>query len=264
MTTSAHIPDWIESLPADGRYTFTRMDAEEATGASFIAVQSALRRQKAKGRIVSPRRGFYVVVPPEQRAMGSPPASWFIDDLMHFCRCEYYVGLLTAAAIHGASHQQPMVFRVLTDRLQAKMRSGRVLIDARKSRMVGRFPTQRIQTETGTMSVSTPEATALDLVRFPRASGSWSNVATVLTELAERIDGNRLAAAAELGQLSDAQRLGYVLDSIGHADLAAPLATWIGARRTTVVPLRTDGPTPDPSPPNRWRVLPNETLEPDL
>ena len=33
---------------------------------------------------------------------------------MQFCRCEYYVGLLSAAALYGAAHQQPMVFQVLT------------------------------------------------------------------------------------------------------------------------------------------------------
>lgn len=203
-------------------------------------------------------------MPPEHRVLGSPPASWFIDDLMRFCHCEYYVGLLSAAALHGASHQQPMVFQVLTDGLHAKMRSGKILIDARKSRMVGRFPTQRIQTETGTMVVSTPETTALDLVRFPRAVGSWGNIATVLADLAERIDGRRLIVAAERGLLSDAQRLGYVLDAIGHAELATPLATWLRARRTTVILLRTDRPTLDSLPGNRWRVLPNETLEPDL
>jgi len=31
-------------------------------------------------------------------------------------------------------------------------------------------------------------------VRFPSASGYWSNIATVLFELAERIDPQRLAA----------------------------------------------------------------------
>ena len=235
MDNRTHIAAWIEGLPADGRYTFTRQDAEAASGGSFVAVQSALRRLKKKGRIVSPRRGFYVLVPPEYRAAGSPPASWFIDDLMRYCECQYYVGLLSAAALHGAAHQQPMVFQVLTDNLSAKMSIGRVTIEARKSRAVGRSPTTRIQTETGTMAISTPEATALDLVRFPRAAGFWNNIATVLAELAESMDPNRLIEAAELGQLSDAQRLGYLLDLLEKESLAGPLAKWRAARRTTAV-----------------------------
>lgn len=264
MGQRSHIPPWVESLPADGRYTFTRQDAEEASGGSFVAVQSALRRLKKSGRIVSPRRGFYVLVPAEHRAAGSPPASWFIDDLMTYCRCQYYVGLLSAAALHGAAHQQPMVFQVLTDKLNARMRIGRVTIDARKSRAVGRYPTTSIQTETGTMTVSTPEATALDLVRFPKAAGYWNNLATVLAELAESMDPLRLVEAAGLGQLPDAQRLGYLLDVVGQEQLAAPLAEWLSAQRTTVVSLRTDkGDGEHPIDP-RWRLVPNEEVEPDL
>jgi predicted transcriptional regulator of viral defense system len=228
-----------------------------------VAVQSALRRLKKKGRIVSPRRGFYVLVPPEHRAAGSPPASWFIDDLMRFCGCEYYVGLLSAAALYGAAHQQPMVFQVLTDTMSTNMSTGRVTIQARKSRAVGRSPTQRLQTETGTMVVSTPEATALDVVRFPRAAGQWNNIATVLVELAENMDPERLIRAAELGRLSDAQRLGYLLDLIEEERLAGPLAKWLAARRTTVVALRTDKASDRLDCDPRWRLIPNEDVEPD-
>ena len=31
---------------------------------------------------------------------GSPPASWFIDDLLEYLGQSYYVGLLSAAEIH--------------------------------------------------------------------------------------------------------------------------------------------------------------------
>ena len=264
MDSQAPISDWIEGLPADGRYTFTRQDAEAASGTSFVATQSALRRLKKKGRVVSPRRGFYVLVPPEHRVAGSPPASWFIEDLMRFLGCEYYVGLLSAAALHGAAHQQPMVFQVLTDRLTASMNAGRIAIQARKSQAVGRSPTQRIQTETGTMAVSTPEATALDLVRFPRAAGHWNNIATVLVELAERMEPDRLVEAAKPGRLPDAQRLGYLLDLIEEGRLARPLADWLAARRTTVVALRTSASTDGYETNPRWRVIPNEDVEPDL
>ena len=112
------------------------------------------------------------------RPSGSPPASWFVDDLMQYCDCQYYVALLSAAALHGAAHQQPMVFQVMTDKLSAKMSVGRVTIEARRTRTIGRSPITRVQTETGTMAVSTAEATALDLVRFPRAAGYWNNIST--------------------------------------------------------------------------------------
>ncbi len=68
MGAASIMSEWVESLQSRGYYTFTRERAESESGRSFIATQSALRRLKEKGRIVSPRRGFYVVVPPEYRA----------------------------------------------------------------------------------------------------------------------------------------------------------------------------------------------------
>ena len=108
---------FVEDLQARGRYTFTRAEGASGKDRSDVALEAALRRLKRRGRIASPRRGFYVLVPVEYREAGCPPANWFIDDLMRFLKQPYYVGLLSAAAIHGAAHQQPMVFQVVTDRL---------------------------------------------------------------------------------------------------------------------------------------------------
>ena len=142
---------WVEHLQSQDRYSFTRTQAEAETERSFVAAQTALRRLKKQGRIVSPRRGFYVIVPPEYRATASPPASWFIDELMRYLEQPYYVGLLSAAAIHGAAHQQPMVFQVLTSKPTREMRAGKVAIQFSMSSKVEQMPVSGKQTETGTM-----------------------------------------------------------------------------------------------------------------
>lgn len=264
MDTSRTIADWVEALQASGRYVFTREDAEGGLGGSRIAVQTALRRLKQKGRIASPRRGFYVVVPPEYRAAGCLPASWFIDDLMIHLGLHYYVGLLSAAALHGAGHQQPMIFQVIADRATRPMQAGRVLIEVHTSRTVKVMPVTRIETETGTMVVAAPETTAFDVVRFYSAVGHWNNVATVLSELAEKIDRDRLVDVAPHVQLPDVQRLGYLLSVVGEGELAEPLAGWLSARRTTVVLLRTDRPRGEGEVDPRWRLVPNEQVDIDL
>jgi predicted transcriptional regulator of viral defense system len=254
---------WIEQLQAHGRYTFTRGEAESDTRRSADLVKAALRRQKTRGRVASPRRGFYVIVPPEYRATGAPPASWFIDDLMHYLGQPYYVGILSAAAIHGAAHQRPMVFQVVTDRPTRDARIGNVHLEFSMSRKVASTPAREIQTETGTMRVSTPEATAFDLVRYPAAAGHLSNVTTVLMELAERIDTTALAAAADTMRVPDIQRLGYLLEAVDQVELAATLLAILPPRRPRTVKL-------DPAGPNtatidrRWRLRPNVDLELDL
>lgn len=254
---------WLERLQSSGRYTFTRLEAESGTGRSVPLVQAALRRQKEQGRIVSPRRGFYVLVPPEYRATGSPPATWFIDDLMRDLDQPYYVGILSAAAIHGAAHQQPMVFQVVTNRPTRSIRAGKVTINFSMNSKLEQMPVTDVQTETGTMRVAIPESTAFDLVRYPIAAGHLSNAATVLAELAERMDPNTLVEVAKLVRLPDVQRLGFVLEAIDEHDLASPLADWLESRRPRTVLLHSGGPS-DAAVDKRWHIRPNVELDVDL
>ena len=254
----------LDNIQAQGRYTFTGRDAAHAGPRSEAALGAALRRLKRQGRIVSPRRGFYVLVPPEYRAAGSPPASWFIDDLMRFLRQPYYVGVLSAAAIHGAAHQQPQVFQVITDRPSRPAHAGRVHIAFHVGRPIERRHTELKQPDTGTMVVATPETTAFDLVRYPAAAGHLNNVATVLRELAERLDASSLVRLADAYAISDVQRLGYLLEHGGRSDLTEPLAIWLASRRFRPVAISPGEPRGEARLNARWRVILNETIEVDL
>lgn len=255
---------FVEDLQARGRYTFTRAEAMNAGQRSNIALEAALRRLKQKGRIAGPRRGFYVIVPVEYRGAGCPPASWFIEDLMRFLGQPYYVGLLSAAAIHGAAHQQPMLFQVVTDRTTRLAEAGRVRIGFHVSRNIETVQVAEVQTETGSMRVSTPETTAFDLIRFASSAGHLGNVATVLGELVEKCNPQILASLANLYTVPEVQRLGYLLEFLREKRFADPLAAWLKVRRyrpILLVPGQARGDAPsDP----RWRVIPNETVEVDL
>jgi hypothetical protein len=114
------------------------------------------------------------------------------------------------------------------------------------------------------MRVATPETTAFDLVRYPSGSGYLSNAATVLCELAVRFTADALIAVASLVRLPDVQRLGYLLDAVGHGDIAAPLFKWLVPRQPRVVPLLPGGEHADVIPDHRWRVLPNVEIEADI
>ena len=48
------------------------------------------------------------------------PADWFIAELMQFLDLPYYVGVLSAAALHGAAHQQAQEFHVVVPRCHFK------------------------------------------------------------------------------------------------------------------------------------------------
>ena len=264
MADRVDIVEFIDSLQATGRYSFTDAEAEAAVAGSHTAVAAALRRQRARGRIVTPRRGFDVIVPTEYREAGSPPAAWFIDDLMRFVRRPYYVALLSAAAVHGAAHQQPMRFQVITDAPLRSAVSGRARLDFHVSSTVDSTPVLQVQTDTGYMRVSTPEATAFDLVRFIEATGGLGNVATVLAELAESLRTEELRAVAMDRPSPEVQRLGYLLDSVGRQDLADPLARALSGRRVRPVVLASGSPRGASAPQPPWRVIVNESVELDL
>ncbi len=257
------VSSYIDHLQASGRYTFTHEDVPFSDERSAVSVEAALRRLKKKGRIVTPRRGFFVIVPLEYRATGSPPASWFIHDLMEYLEQPYYVGLLTAAGLHGAAHQQPMVFQVITDRPTREVRTGEIRIEYHMSNRIDTTPVTKVQTDTGSMRVSTPEATAFDLVRFPEASGHLSNVATVLGELAEAMSSQSLQKLADSVRVPEVQRLGYLLDTVARSELSDPLADWLKQRPRRAVRLRPDGRKRTRNLDRRWHILPNETIEVD-
>lgn len=264
-TLAADVPvaAWVDSLQAAGRYTFTHRDLRQLAGRSAVAIDAALRRLKQKGRIQAPRRGFFVIVPVEYRAAGCPPATWFVADLMRFLGQPYYVGILSAAALHGAAHQQPMAFQVVTDQPTRPAYAGRVRIEFHMSRILKRTPVVEMPTDTGTIRVASPEAVAFDLVRYPAAAGYWSNVATVLGELAERMQPEALDLCAAHQATPDVQRLGFLLECIDRQELADQLATRLAAQRVRPVLLAAKHKPGRTKPHPTWRVVPNVKVEVD-
>ena len=264
MANAGTLHHWIEALPERGRYVFTRAEAEAATDASTAAVKMTLYRLRRSGAIVSPRRDFHVVVPRPYRAAGSPPASWFLDDLMGHLGRPYYVALLSAAALHGAGHQQPMALQVIVDGAERPIQAGRVRIEFHFSGRMAEAATQAVQTETGQMRVATPETTAFDLVRYPAACGGWSNIATVLGELGERMDPSALVTAATRVGPRDIQRLGWLLERMEQPQLADALDVVLAGHATIPTRLTAARPIHDAPLNLRWRVRINDIVEPDL
>jgi len=126
--------EYIVRLAAQGRYNFASGDAQSALGVSAAAAKLALNRLAKQGEVASPVRGFYIIVPPEYRSLGSLPADQFIPGLMR-SQCQvYYAGLLSAAQYHGAAHHRPQEFQVMLVKNRRPIQCGavRVAFMARK------------------------------------------------------------------------------------------------------------------------------------
>lgn len=253
---------WIDNQQARGKYTFLRQEAVRGSGLRAEAARKALQRLAHRERIVKIKNYFYGIVPLEYRLAGSPPAPWFIHDLMAAMKLPYYVGLLSAAGVHGSSHQQPQEFQVVTDRSVRLIKVARLRIRFFASKHVSSAATLLVKTPTGSMRVATPETTAVDLVRFRKAAGDLDHVATVINELVPRLSTRRLVAAVQLVQdVPDAQRLGFILDRLRARVPADALRGWVDRQSPRTVPLRPNRPGDKARENKRWHLLVNGAIE---
>ena len=259
-----HAKDYISSLAASGRYHFLSSDARNALGVSADATKLALHRLAQQKMIAQPARGFYVIVPPEYRALGCLPAEQFIPALMERLNQPYYAGLLSAAQFHGAAHHRPQEFQVLLERARRPISCGQVRAKFIVRNDLRQVPIQSFKTPRGLIRASTPEATAVDLVGYFGRVGGLDQVATVLLELAERIDPQKLLTAARSAPITWAQRLGYLLDSAGARASTRPLRTYVKAKARQTVPLLPGTIRKEAQRDASWKILVNVEIEPDL
>jgi predicted transcriptional regulator of viral defense system len=255
---------YMTHLLSTGRVVFSREEARQALGVSHGALLDAAERQQRRQHLFSPRRGFYVIVPPQYLAWGAPPAPWYIDELMRHEGCTYYVGLLKAAELHGATHQAVMEFQVVTDKRLPEIRAGRSAITFyyRKDMAAVSEGIEDRKTDTGRMKVSSVALTLLDLVRYPHAAGGLDNVATIISDLGDRIDAGKLAALSAAYERSVIQRLGYLLDRFSNPERAEALYAALphGSALPWIELERSQAADPDFSPEpkernERWHVI---------
>jgi predicted transcriptional regulator of viral defense system len=254
---------YIDALAARGRYEFTTEEATRAFGVSDVAARAALRRLAARGRIAMPVRGFHVIVPPEYRKLGCLPPEQFVPQLLGRLKLSYYVALLSAAQYHGAAHQRPQRFQVAVAKNRKPIACGAVEVEFIARKEVANVATKSLSTPRGPMLVSSIEATALDLVGYVNHVGGLDQAATVIGDLAEKVDGVALVAVANTAPVAWSQRLGYLLDLLGHEDRAEPLAAFVKENAGDVVALSPSEPTKHAKRVARWRLDANVVVEPE-
>jgi predicted transcriptional regulator of viral defense system len=263
-----HLRDYLLS---QGRPVVDLSEVAELTGLSLPSAVAALARLRQARQMFSPHPGLYLPVPPQYMGWGTLPAADFIDPLMTALGRRYYVGLLSAAELHGAAHQRPQVFQVLVDQIVTGRDFGRVELRFYARSKLTLVPTTARNTATGQLRLSTPAATGLDLARRPLDGGGLSNVATVLAELVGEgaLDAEDVRTAMATGAFptSALRRLGWLLEFV-QADLDTELLYQVlrseydrGARASVL--LDASGPRRGQTN-SRWGVVENAVVEPDL
>ncbi|WP_110648156.1 type IV toxin-antitoxin system AbiEi family antitoxin domain-containing protein [Salinicola peritrichatus] len=271
----ATLDQYMEDCLARGRAYFLREEALAALGSSSEALSMALMRQAKKHRLASPRRGFYLILRPEDRAIGAPdPARW-IDHLMKYLKLDYRVALLRAAAFHGATHQASMVFQVIVPRQMRSFEMGRHRLE-----FVYQTPSvfakvnrpdwlSSLKSEAGFAQVAGIELTLLDCARYFHKTGGINGVAQIVKDLGGKARANTLAKLGWHYENSSVRRLGYLLECMRHARQADALRPFARKAKTTVLldpsakPLIEELSGLHEKEP-RWKLILNEPVEIDF
>lgn len=262
--TPSALADW---LIGRGRHFITTDEVAQLVGVEPTLVSVSLQRARNAGKLVSVTKGGWVPVPPEYRDAGAPPPLHFIDPLMRHLGHPYYVGFLSAARLHGASHQVPMVLQLATPALLRDRRIGSNRIEFIRRSSVASRPTVIRPVPTGRVTVATPEVTVLDLVEAPAVGGGLGNVATVIGDLLQEgaIDVDVLADVASDYPVAIAQRAGYLVEH-----MAEEVDVHISLDRLGQLVAHSTYAMLDPQRPRdgehdrRWRVIINTGIEHDL
>ena len=255
--------NFVISKLEQGYYTFSLNEAENAIGAGE-KTEKALNRLAKQGWIISPSRGFFVIIDPQHQGKGHLPVEWFVDDWMKHLGGNYYIGILTAAMLHGASHQKPQQVQIIRDKEFRSINKGAYNISFYYKKVIPYECCEQRQSPAGYYKISSPEMTAYDILRYPSACPSINLAATVFQELGEKINSERLAALIETdAEIATLQRLGWLLDNTGWSEKTGLLSERFREKKMVWRLMRTDMVNNGPRE-LKWRVIANAEVEADI
>lgn len=202
----------IENLEAEGRRTFTIEEAVKRLDSERKNTLATLGSLKRAHRIVSLTKGLYALWHPSERKWGIHPLP-ILDALMKYRNSPYYVGLLSAADYYGAAHHKPQALQVVIPK-QIRFRKAKEL--AISFHVLKKFPPEGlsiVKTQSGRVTFSSPEHTALDLFYFESACGGFKNICLVIRNLISKLKPEDLEKVIDQYPYSSSiQKLGYTLE----------------------------------------------------
>lgn len=271
----ASLDQYLDKQLSRGRAYFSREEALKALDLSPEAFIAATARLAKKHRLATPRRGFYLILRPEDRVTGAPdPARW-IDPLMKHLELDYRISLLRAAAFHGSSHQAAMVFQVIVPKQLRAFDIGRHRLQFiyqappafAKTNLPGRLG--QMKSDAGFAKVAGVELTLMDSARYFHKAAGINGVAQIAKDLGASADPRKLAKAAATYENSAVRRLGYLLDRVGHARQAKALEPFARKAKSmkpldpSVKPL-SESLTDLHEKNSKWMLIINEPVEIDF
>ncbi len=245
---------------AAGHVAFSMSQLVKETSLTVSAARSQLRRLGHKIVRISKAHPFFLIVSPEHFSRGSPPVDAWLDDYFQWLEHPYYLALQSAASAHGSNPQSIQVIQVMTNTPRRPVTVGQLHVVFFVKRGIQDTPTQILANASAPTRVSTPAATAFDLIRYAARIGGIGRAVETLRPLLPLIDQTALRAVLEAeDETATAQRLGYVFDKTGKARLAAVVKNWLPAIRPTILLETTSANHPAGPVAAPWRIIDNSS-----
>lgn len=260
-----YLDKYLFSIRSRGRYTFTLEELRSEFHLSSAALNQSLHRLKLKNEIAQIRKGFYAIIPPEYSQQGMLPIYFILDDLMKSLNKKYYLALLSASALYGAAHQQPMEFFVIVDSPAPRsIKNKKLVINFLSRKNWQDEGVVQQKTNSGYINVSSPELTALDFFDYSDRFGI-NRIVSILQELCQEMKPTILTKVAnQYPNTAAIQRLGYLLENvILEEKLADALYKVIKNRIFFTVPLSPKKEKTGESD-NKWKIIKNMKVESDI
>jgi len=259
-----YVDNFLKEIQSKGRYSVTLTEIRNKFDVSAKAILQKIYRLKTKNQLAHVRKEFYVIVPPQYSQKGMLPPTLFIDDLMAYLNRVYYIGLLSAAALHGSANQQHMELQVIINKPPLRnIINDKLAIKFLTKTMWKKSHILEKKTESGYINVSSPELTLFDLVDYNRKTGGLNRVLPVIEELCDQIQVATLTNEI-MNQTSPLiQRTGFLLDFLGKTTLTDSLYSQILSRTTKPVLLYPHKKSETGIYNEKWKVIVNTEIEPE-
>jgi predicted transcriptional regulator of viral defense system len=261
------ISEYIRSLQSYEVYGFSYDDVLKNCIAPEITLRKELQRLIKKNLIQNLRKGFYVIIPAKYQNVSKIPIQLYVETLFSSIQKDYYLGLYSAAALHGASHQQ-----IQKDYIIHKPSAMRDIDKGNfsiKFFQTTNWPKKNIvqkKSDAGLFNVSSPALTLADFLHFQNKLGGINRMLAIIEELSETIHLNDIIELISwYPHVNTFQRMGFLLEQFEVDDkILNAIQKHLDTQKVYSMLLSPIKNEKAGSANNRWKIDINITLENDL
>ncbi|MFD2037466.1 type IV toxin-antitoxin system AbiEi family antitoxin [Belliella marina] len=261
------VADFVENCLAYEQYAFSWDELKVKIPKTDVALRHELGRLSKKKEILALRQGFYLILPPRYKGFGKLPLEFYVEELFKFLDKPYYIAFFSAAAFHGASHQQVQQSYLMTKIPNLRdIKKGNIYLSISAT---SKWPNKNIQqrkSDAGIFNISSPALTAIDLIHYQSKMGGLNRILAILEELAESMTTEDIQELLQwYPHTSSIQRLGFLLEELIEGNtLTLPLKDYLKNQNYFPVLLSPEKNRKPGGANNTWKVDANIELESDL